>query len=111
MSSNAGGDDDYYAMLGVPKGASKSDIKKAYFQKAKQCHPDTNAGDPAAAKKFAELSEAYEVLSDDNQRSAYDRFGRRAWTAAAATVPKASLAAAAASADFRALAASRAAGL
>jgi len=78
MSSNAAsdGDDDYYATLGVPKGASKSDIKKAYYSAAKKCHPDTNAGDPAAAKKFAELTEAYEVLSDDEKRSTYDRFGK-----------------------------------
>jgi len=75
MSSNAG-DDDYYGTLGVPKGASKSDIKKAYYKEAKKCHPDTNAGDPAAAKKFAQLTEAYEVLSDEGKRKAYDQFGK-----------------------------------
>lgn len=73
MSSSA---DDYYATLDVPKDANKSDIKKAYYKAAKKCHPDTNAGDPAAAKKFAELTEAYEVLSDDEKRQAYDSFGK-----------------------------------
>jgi len=78
MSSNAAsdGDDDYYGVLGVPKTANKSDVKKAYYSAAKKCHPDTNAGDPAAAKKFAALTEAYEVLSDDEKRATYDRFGK-----------------------------------
>lgn len=68
-------DEDYYASLEVPKGASKTDIKKAYYKKAKQFHPDANTRDPAAAKKFAELTEAYEVLSDDAKRKAYDAYG------------------------------------
>lgn len=59
----------------MQKKASKSDIKKAYYQKAKQYHPDTNAGDPAAAKKFADLTEAYQVLSDDDKRKVYDAYG------------------------------------
>jgi molecular chaperone DnaJ len=67
--------EDYYATLGVAKDASKSDIKKSYYTKAKQHHPDTNAGDPAAAKKFAELTEAYEVLSDAEKRQVYDQYG------------------------------------
>ena len=75
MSSQGGGD-DYYDMLGLGRSASKSEVKKAYYQLAKKYHPDTNAGDPAAAKKFAEITEAYEVLSDDDKRSTYDRFGR-----------------------------------
>ena len=64
-------------MLGIPKDASKSDIKKAYFKKAKQFHPDTNADDPEAAKKFGELAEAYEVLSDGDKRKVYDTYGHQ----------------------------------
>ena len=66
---------DYYAILGVPKNANGKDIKKAYYQLAKQFHPDTNQGEPAAMKKFQEVSEAYEVLSDDGKRSQYDSYG------------------------------------
>lgn len=73
--SSSSSKSDYYDALGVAKGVSKSDIKKAYYKKAKQYHPDTNAGDPAAAKKFAELTEAYEVLSDDDKRKVYDTYG------------------------------------
>jgi DnaJ-class molecular chaperone len=72
MSSNK---PDYYDSLGVPKGASKSEIKKGYYNLAKKYHPDTNDGDPAAAKKFAELSEAYEVLGDDEKKKVYDTYG------------------------------------
>merc|ERR1719217_1923790 len=74
MSSSANAQ-DYYQALGVPKDASKSDVKKAYYKKAKQYHPDTNGGDTAAEKKFAELTEAYEVLSDDEKRKVYDTYG------------------------------------
>ena len=73
--SSSSGKADYYAELGVGRDASKSDIKKAYYKKAKQYHPDTNQGDPAAAKKFADLTEAYEVLSDDEKRPVYDQYG------------------------------------
>lgn len=73
LSSSA--KDDYYGALGVQRDSSKSDIKKAYYKMAKQYHPDTNSGDPAAAKKFAELTEAYEVLSDDEKRRVYDQYG------------------------------------
>ena len=66
---------DYYAVLGVAKNASGKDIKKAYYQLAKQFHPDTNKGDPKAETKFQQVSEAYEVLSDDQKRSDYDSFG------------------------------------
>jgi len=52
---------DYYEVLGVARGASGKDIKKAYYQLAKKYHPDTNKNDPNAAKKFQEVSEAYEV--------------------------------------------------
>ena len=60
---------DYYKVLGVDKSASSKDIKKAYYQLAKKYHPDTNKGDPTAQKKFQEVSEAYEVLSDDGKVS------------------------------------------
>ncbi|CAL1526828.1 unnamed protein product [Lymnaea stagnalis] len=66
---------DYYEVLGVPKNADSSAIKKAYYKLAKQYHPDMNNKDPDAAKKFQEVSEAYEVLSDDNKKRDYDTFG------------------------------------
>ena len=66
---------DYYKVLGVSSNASGKDIKKAYYQLAKQFHPDTNKGEPAAAVRFQEVSEAYEVLSDDQKRGEYDSFG------------------------------------
>ena len=67
---------DYYEVLGVPKGASKEDIRKAYRKLAKKYHPDANKDDPKAAEeRFKELSEAYEVLADDDKRARYDRFG------------------------------------
>ncbi|XP_022673409.1 protein tumorous imaginal discs, mitochondrial-like [Varroa jacobsoni] len=66
---------DYYDVLGVPRNASSKDIKKAYYQLAKKYHPDTNKGDKDAAKKFTEVSEAYEVLSDESKRQQYDQFG------------------------------------
>jgi len=66
---------DYYSILGVPKNANGKDIKKAYYQLAKQHHPDSNQGDPTSMKKFQEVSEAYEVLADDTKRAEYDSFG------------------------------------
>lgn len=66
---------DYYDVLGVPRNASQKDIKKAYYQLAKKYHPDTNKGDPEAQKKFQEVSEAYEVLSDEGKRQQYDSWG------------------------------------
>ena len=66
---------DYYDVLGVSKGASKEEIKKAYRKLARKYHPDVNQGDKAAEEKFKEVKEAYEVLSDDNLRARYDRFG------------------------------------
>lgn len=66
---------DYYEVLGVAKGASEDEIKKAYRKQAKQHHPDLNPGDKGAEKKFKELSEAYEVLSDSQKRTKYDQFG------------------------------------
>jgi DnaJ-class molecular chaperone len=66
---------DYYEILGVPKGASKDDIKKAFREKAKVLHPDRPGGD---AEKFKAAGEAYAVLSDDAKRAQYDRFGHAA---------------------------------
>ncbi|XP_075982006.1 dnaJ homolog l(2)tid, mitochondrial-like isoform X2 [Anticarsia gemmatalis] len=66
---------DYYKVLGVSKNASAKDIKKAYYQLAKKYHPDANKSDPAASQKFQEVSEAYEILSDENKRKQYDTFG------------------------------------
>jgi len=66
---------DYYEVLSVQKNASKDDIKKAYRKLAIQYHPDKNPGDKAAEEKFKEATEAYEVLSDDQKKQAYDQFG------------------------------------
>ncbi|CAF1466002.1 unnamed protein product, partial [Adineta ricciae] len=67
---------DYYEVLGVPKTASAKEIKKAYYQLAKQYHPDTtDQKDAATTKKFQEVSEAYEVLSDESKRKNYDAYG------------------------------------
>ena len=76
-SQAAGSKRDFYEVLGVKKGASASEIKKAYFQLAKKYHPDTNKA-PEAAAKFTEISEAYDVLSDDEKRASYDQFGHNA---------------------------------
>eukprot|EP00850_Spirogloea_muscicola_P020126 SM000207S06201 [mRNA] locus=s207:161333:163962:- [translate_table: standard] len=65
---------DYYATLGVAKGSSKQDIKSAYRRLARQFHPDVNK-DAGAEDKFKSISEAYEILSDDDKRSVYDQFG------------------------------------
>ena len=65
---------DYYEVLGLSKGASKDEIKKAYRKLARQYHPDVN-NEPGADEKFKEISEAYEVLSDDEKKAHYDQFG------------------------------------
>src|SRR6187399_2735206 len=66
---------DYYEILGVAKSATAEEIKKAYRKVAMQFHPDRNPGDKAAEEKFKEAAEAYEVLSDENKRAQYDRYG------------------------------------
>ena len=69
---------DYYEVLGVDKNASAADVKKAYRRLAMKYHPDRNSGDANAEEKFKEASEAYEVLSDQEKRAGYDRFGHAA---------------------------------
>ncbi len=66
---------DYYATLGVDKGASQADVKKAFRRLARENHPDVNKGDDKAERRFKEVSEANEVLSDPEKRKAYDQLG------------------------------------
>ncbi|HEY1615458.1 MAG TPA: molecular chaperone DnaJ [Rhizomicrobium sp.] len=70
---------DYYETLGCQKGASIEEIKGAYRKLAKECHPDRNPGDDASEHRFKEISEAYDVLKDNDKRAAYDRFGHAAF--------------------------------
>jgi molecular chaperone DnaJ len=70
---------DFYALLGVERGASQEELKRAYRKLAMQHHPDRNPGDKAAEQKFKDISEAYDVLKDDQKRAAYDRFGHAAF--------------------------------
>src|SRR5580658_11116451 len=70
---------DYYAVLSVGREVTQEEIKRAYRKLALRYHPDKNPGDKEAEEKFKELGEAYEVLSDQQKRAAYDRFGHGAF--------------------------------
>lgn len=70
---------DYYEILGQRKGATAEDLKKSYRKLAMQYHPDRNPGDAEAERKFKEISEAYDILKDDQKRAAYDRYGHSAF--------------------------------
>lgn len=70
---------DYYEVLGLSKGASEDEIKKAYRKLAKQYHPDMNPGDKVAETKFKEVNEAYDVLSDPDKKAKYDQYGHAAF--------------------------------
>ncbi len=73
---------DYYEVLGISKGATAQEIKKAYRKMAVKFHPDKNPGDTVAEEKFKEAAEAYEILSNEDKKAKYDRFGHAAFDGA-----------------------------
>jgi molecular chaperone DnaJ len=75
MASGVGMNRDYYDVLGVPRDADETTIKKAFRRLARELHPDVNSSDPQAEEKFKQAAEAYEVLSDPDRRATYDRYG------------------------------------
>src|SRR5438105_4206002 len=79
---------DLYADLGVKRGASADEIKKAYRKLARKHHPDVNPGNSEAEEKFKRVSFAYDVLSDDAKRKAYDEFGEEGLRAALRALPR-----------------------
>lgn len=78
---------DYYKILNISRNATQGEIKKAYYQLAKKYHPDTNKGDRSSQEKFAEVAEAYEVLSDANKRQQYDIHGNSGFSAGQTSWP------------------------
>src|SRR4051812_43251054 len=74
---------DYYSILGIDRAATPEQIKASYRKIALQCHPDRNPGDKAAEDRFKEVTHAYQVLTDEDKRAAYDRFGAEGVNASA----------------------------
>ena len=76
---------DFYEVLGVPRSATQEEIRKSYKKLARQLHPDVKPSDPNAAKAFSEITEAWEVLGDEDKRRKYDQFGHAAFGGAVIT--------------------------